>query len=214
MDSTTLKDAHRLIRDRQPDSTRVRLHRAISWLARAEAETQDADARFLFLWISLNAAYAREFGFERAEREQLREFVRMLLVHDISGSLQDILLKQFAGPIRMLIDNRFVYAPFWQALRNHDRSGTWEARFSLDQRRALEAMVHRRTDVVLRIVLDRLYVLRNQIVHGGATWDSQANREQLRDAGAILGQLVPAVISLMMRDDAPDLGDVAYPVVV
>lgn len=67
--------------------------------------------------------------------------------------------------------------------------------------------------VVLSIVLDRLYVLRNQLVHGGATWDSHANREQLRDGAAILGQLVPAILHLMMRDDAPDLGEVAYPMI-
>ena len=47
----------------------------------------------------------------------------------------------------------------------------------------------------------------------GATWDSHANREQLRDGAAILGQLVPAILHLMMRDDAPDLGEVAYPMI-
>ena len=52
MDSTALKEVHRQIRDAQPDSTRVRLHRAISWLNRAEQEDEDTDARFLFLWIA------------------------------------------------------------------------------------------------------------------------------------------------------------------
>ncbi|REN14616.1 hypothetical protein DSI41_16635, partial [Mycobacterium tuberculosis] len=86
----------------------------------AETETQDTDARFLFLWIALNAAYAQEFGFENAEREQLRRFVQLLLVHDHQQRLQNILFKQFAGPIRTLIGNRFVYARFWRALREHD----------------------------------------------------------------------------------------------
>lgn len=213
MDSTALKEAHRLIRDAQPEPTRVRLHRAISWLARAETETQDTDARFLFLWIALNAAYAQEFGFENAEREQLRRFVQLLLAHDHQQRLQNILFKQFAGPIRTLIGNRFVYARFWRALREHDSSGQWEERFAADQRTALQAIVDRRTDVVLSIVLDRLYVLRNQLVHGGATWDSHANRSQLRDGAAILGQLVPAILWLMLQEDAPDLGEVAYPMV-
>lgn len=211
MDSTTLKEAHRLVRDAQPDSTRVRLHRAISWLNRAEQEDQDTDARFLFLWIALNAAYAQEFGFENAEREQLRRFFEALLAHDRQGSLQDILFKQFPGPIRTLVGNRFVYARFWKALREHDSSNRWAERFATDQRLALQAVVERRTEVVLSIVLDRLYVLRNQLVHGGATWDSQANRAQLRDGAAILGQLVPAILQLMLQDGAPELGEVAYP---
>jgi hypothetical protein len=213
MDSTTLKEAHRHIHDAQPGSARVRLHRAISWLDRAEQEDQDTDARTLFLWIALNAAYAQEFGFENAECEQLRRFFDALLAHDTEGSLQDILFKQFAGPIRTLVANRFVYARFWQALREHDSSNRWADRFATDQRLALQAVVERRTDVILSIVLDRLYVLRNQLVHGGATWDSQANRAQLRDGAAILGQLVPAILQLMLRDDAPELGDVAYPMV-
>ncbi len=211
MDSTTLKEAHRQVRDAQPDSTRVRLHRAISWLARAEQEAGDTDARFLFLWIALNAAYAQEFGFENAEREQLRRFFESLLVHDKGGSLQDILFQQFPGPIRTLIGNRFVYARFWKALREHDSSTHWSDRFAADQRSALQAVVERRTEVVLSIVLDRLYVLRNQLVHGGATWDSHANRAQLRDGAAILGQLVPAILQLMLQDGAPELGEVAYP---
>ncbi len=213
MDSTTLKEAHRQVRDAQPDSTRVRLHRAISWLVRAEQETEDTDARFLFLWISLNAAYAQEFGFEDAEREQLRRFFEALLAHDKAGSLQDILFQQFPGPIRTLIGNRFVYARFWKALREHDSSTRWSDRFAADQRSALQAVVERRTEVVLSIVLDRLYVLRNQLVHGGATWDSHANRAQLRDGAAILGQLVPAILQLMLQDGAPELGEVAYPMI-
>jgi len=66
---------------------------------------------------------------------------------------------------------------------------------------------------VLSIVLDRLYVLRNQLVHGGATWQSAANRRQVRDGAQILTSLLPIVIDLMMADDAPDFGGIAYPVV-
>jgi len=213
MDSLTLKEAYRAVRDGQPDSSRVRLHRIISWLARAEAEAQDMDARFLFLWIALNAAYAREFGFEYTERDQLRSFIATLLAHDRNHQLQDILFQQFPGPVRTLIGNRFVYAPFWRALREHDGSGRREQRFQADQVEVLKAVVERRTDVVLSIVLDRLYVLRNQLVHGGATWSSQANRAQLRDGAAILGMVVPAILELLLQGDAPDLADVAYPMV-
>lgn len=63
-DAHTLKARHREIRDGQPDPLRIRIHRAISWLARAEREVDDHDARYIFLWIAFNAAYAHEFGFE------------------------------------------------------------------------------------------------------------------------------------------------------
>ncbi|TBT41939.1 hypothetical protein D5E81_04425, partial [Vibrio parahaemolyticus] len=34
--------------------------------------------------------------------------------------------------------------------------------------------------------------------HGGATYNSQANREQLRDCTSLLSSLVPLVIEVMM----------------
>lgn len=62
------------------------------------------------------------------------------------------------------------------------------------------------------IVFDRLYVLRNQLIHGGATWNSQINRAQVADGIAILGTLVPLVLAIMM-EHPQDYGDVLYPVV-
>lgn len=213
MESKSLKEAHRLVREGQPQSSRVRLHRAISWLARAEAEADDLDARFIFLWIALNAAYARPFGSEQAERDQLRGFIRELLAHDGQNRVRSILFEQFTGPIRTLIDNRFVFEPFWRALRTHDSSGRWEEQFKASQRLALKALMEGQTDVLLSIVLDRLYVLRNQLVHGGATWSGSANRTQVKDGAAILGSLVPAIIRLILDSGSLDLGEVAYPVI-
>ena len=69
------------------------------------------------------------------------------------------------------------------------------------------------TTVVLSIVLSRLYTLRNQLVHGGATWNGSVNRDQLRDGCAIMSKLTPLLIELMM--DNPDAlwGDPVFPVV-
>ena len=77
----------------------------------------------------------------------------------------------------------------------------------------LAAVMQGDTRKVLGIVFDRLYVLRNQLVHGGATWNSQVNRAQLTDAVAILGTLVPLIISVMMDHPGQDYGDALYPVV-
>lgn len=212
--ASELKARHRVIRETQPESRRIRIHRAISWLARAEREAEDADARFLFLWIAFNAAYASEFGFEQKERDQARQFIDKLLQVDTTGRLQAVLLDQFTGPIRTLIENRFVFEPFWKAIRDHDGSSRWEESFAASKRLALRAVMERQTGTVLSVVLDRLHVLRNQIVHGGATWNGAANREQVRDAARILGEVVPVVVELMMRADDVEFGGIAYPVIV
>jgi hypothetical protein len=52
------------------------------------------------------------------------------------------------------------------------------------------------------IVLSRMYTLCNQLVHGGATWNSSINRDRLRDCTNFLGKLVPFFITLMMDSPA------------
>jgi len=111
------------------------------------------------------------------------------------------------------VDNKFTFEPFWTAMRTHDSSGNWEARFAASKKAALASVMNGETATVLGIVFDRLYVLRNQLVHGGATWASRTNRAQVGDAAAILGTLVPLIVSIMMENPEQDYGDVLYPVV-
>ncbi|MDO5505123.1 MAG: HEPN domain-containing protein [Pseudoxanthomonas suwonensis] len=206
-----LKQRHRQLRDGHPEALRVRMHRAISWLDRAEHAADDLDARFIFLWIAFNAAYASEFGFEQTARSQVRAFVERLVKLD-DGRLHHVLFEQFPGPVRTLLDNRFVFEPFWRALREHDPSERWKAQFDHERRLALRAVMEHGTASLLATVLDRLHVLRNQLVHGGATWNSGANRRQIKDAVAILGTVLPVMLQLMMDHPDEPFGEIAYPV--
>ena len=76
-----LKARQRAMRDSFAPSLSLRTHRALSWLGRAESETADDDARFLFLWIAFNAAYANEIHDRRAftERKLLMRFLDRLV---------------------------------------------------------------------------------------------------------------------------------------
>jgi len=199
--------------ERYPESSRVRLHRAISWLRRAEQEADDLDAQFIFLWIAFNAAYAKEVGLGATERDRLAAFFATLLAVDERKSLNGLLFNQFTGPIRMLMENRYVFEPFWKALREHDSSNRWEEKFASSKKAALASVMKGETGTVLSIVFDRLYVLRNQLVHGGATWNSQLNRAQVKDGANILLSIVPALIEIMIDHPDIDFGDVLYPVV-
>lgn len=213
MNADTLKEQHRQLRDDQPEPLRVRIHRAISWLSRAEREDDDPDARFIFLWIAFNAAYASEFGFERTEHDQANAFIERLLACDTEKRLHHALFKQFSGPIRTLIDNRYVFEPFWRAVRNHESGDAWKRTFDASRKRAMYALMNGETGTLLSIVLGRLYVLRNQLIHGGATWGGSTNRAQVKDGVAILGTLVPIIVELMMRGTGEDFDAVAFPVI-
>ena len=69
------------------------------------------------------------------------------------------------------------------------------------------------TEQVLGIVFDRLYVLRNQLVHGGATWNSQVNRGQIRDGAQLMGTLLPIVLQILIEHPELEIGEILFPVV-
>jgi hypothetical protein len=106
-----------------------------------------------------------------------------------------------------------VYQPFWTAQQTWDSSEAWREGFEAGKRAALHALMAKDTVRVLAIVFDRLYVLRNQLVHGGATWNSGVNRQQVRDGVAILGSLLPILLGLMIAHPDADHGEILYPVV-
>ena len=211
-EATRLKTRHREVVERHTEPSRVRLHRAISWLGRAESETHDDDARFIFQWIAFNAAYARELGFETPERDRLRDFFALACSADAGGQLHRALFDRFSGSIRTLIENKFVFEPFWRALREHDSSDRWRVQFDGGRKAAMSSLLAGDCPAVLGIVFDRLYVLRNQLVHGGATWNSSVNRAQVRDGTAILAALLPILIETMLDHPELEFGSVLYPV--
>lgn len=55
-----LKAKQRAQRAAFPEAVGLRVHRAISWLGRAEAEKTDTDVRFILLWVGFNSAYASD----------------------------------------------------------------------------------------------------------------------------------------------------------
>lgn len=211
--SQRLKMKYKQAEDHYAKAAQLRLHRSISWLRRSEQEDADVDAQFIFLWIAFNAAYAGELGSETPERARLAEFITALLSVDENKCLHGIVFERFTGPIRTLVENRFVFEPFWRALREHDSSGRWEQKFSISRKVALKAVVAGQTGVVLGVVFDRLYVLRNQLIHGGATWNSGVNRMQVGDGTRLMMELVPAIIDLILDHPELDFGAINYPVV-
>lgn len=66
---------------------------------------------------------------------------------------------------------------------------------------------------VLSVVLSRVYTLRDQLMHSGATWNSAVNRDQVRDCTNLLAKLVPLVIAIMLDNTDTLWGGVCYPVV-
>lgn len=209
-----LKARQRKERDGHSESVALRVHRALSWLGRAEQERNDPDAQFVFLWIAFNAAYAAGNDDEdMTERRAFHTFLRTLLKLDGRGRFGYLVWQEYSNSIRILLANPYVFSDYWRHHAGKITAAEWSARFKSSRRAAELALAANDTLQVLSIVLGRLYVLRNQLLHGGATWNSGVNREQVRDCTKLLGKLVPAIIEVMMDHPTRDWGPVRYPVV-
>ncbi len=215
----------------------LRMRRSTSWFARAEEElfgkpTPDPDAAFVFYWIAFNAAYADTDagGFEQ-QREQgsFNDYIGRLLFHDkddaICGALRDELSKE---AFLSFINNQYLYAGFWQHHGGDARHSDWQARFEAENReaeRALDRVMPRGNAMSLNVIqerqragqqalgtlFDRMYVFRNQMIHGAATYQSRVTGDQVRDGARIMALLVPVFLDLMMDNPKVDWGISRYP---
>ncbi len=207
-----LKQRHRDVREHSAEFLNLRVHRSLSWLNRAE-QCDDDDGAYVFLWIAFNAAYANDSGHVRpTEMERFGQFIQRIVSLDKQELLSDLVWQQYSQAIRVLLDNPYVYQRYWDFHNQKPGVSEWEDSFYGAKQKAHKALAQQRTDAVLNIVVERLYTLRNQLVHGGATWNSSVNRNQLRDGKRILASLVPAVISIMLDRRTAHWGEPYYPV--
>lgn len=209
-----LRQRERELQDILPQDLALRVHRAISWLDRAERQTDDEDAAFIFYWVAFNAAYARdkvEWTSVR-ERQTFSEFFCKVVELDEGNQIYDAVWEHFSASIRTLADNKYVFQPFWNFRNQMPGYEDWEEAFQSSKNVMNSALAKGNTTTVLDILFDRLYVLRNQLIHGAATWHGTVNRSQVKDGARILAFLVPIFIDIMMQNHDTDWGVPSYPV--
>jgi len=217
-DYASLKARHRAEREGWHANLSLRVHRALSWLERAEQleAQQDLDGQFILLWIAFDAAYATEIDerYRGSEQQTFRGFLEKLDQLDRERQrFEHLVWEEFPGSIRVLLDNQYVFADFWKAQNGSLPEEEYKQNFARANRAAHASLGKRDTVTVLSIVLSRIYTLRNRLVHGGATWGSSVNRAQVRDCTHFMAKLVPLVIEIMMDHPETVWGDAVYPVV-
>lgn len=214
---SVLKTRQRAERSSHSENLGLRVHRALSWLDRAEREqtNKDTDAQFIFLWIAFNSAYANEIHDNKLFSEQATfgNFLSRLCELDEKNRLTNLVWEEFASSIRLLLANRYVFAGFWEYQKQLKTEDEWKAEFNKANSVSSKALGNKDTAKVLSIVFARLYTLRNQMLHGGATWNSSVNIDQKRDATNFIAKFVPVVIEIMMDNADQVWGSANYPVV-
>ena len=209
-----LKKLHREKRGSFEEGFSIRLHRALSWLHRAEQEENDYDAGFIFYWISFNANYAvKQIGLDKiSEGQQFREFFDQITSVDETNLIYAFVWKHFTNEIRSILNNEFIYSSFWHA-EETEYSGGWKEGFESAKFVVGKALANQDTQLVLQILFSRLYTLRNQLIHGNATWNGGLNRQQVTDGYKLLSHLQPIFIYLMLNNPEENWGNLAFPII-
>jgi len=125
------------------------------------------------MWVAFNASYAEDDHSMAREKELFEEFFQKVLFLDTFCVIANAIWSKFSGPIRVLLGNQFVFQPYWNHLNGIPGYDEWDRSFESAKHVANKAIQANDTKTILSIFFDRLYVLRNQLVHGGATWNSQ-----------------------------------------
>ena len=214
-----LEQTYRKERTQFSDNFRLRIHRALSWAKKAATsvnnQAEDLDIAFMSLWISFNAAYAKDINTNSpADRHNFREFLQLICSLDQEQKMYKLVWTTFPKSIRLLLDNQFVFQPFWDFHNGKITEAEWQSQFTEAKKQANQALASQETGNLLFIVFDRLYTLRNQIVHGGSTYASSANRQQLEDGCHFLTNCLAIILEVMMNNPREQLwGKPFYPYV-
>ncbi len=214
-EASNLKEKQRSLREGFSDSLGLRVHRSISWLQRAAKEGDDPDAAFVFLWIAFNSAYSQDMGiaYHVSEKGRFKSFLSTLLSFDLDDQIYHLVWTRFPHEIRLILENQYVFGPFWNHQNGVEGYDDWADKLDASVKKAKIALSEKNTERVLNELFDRLYVLRNQIIHGGSTWAGAINRAQVRDGAEILGSLIPVFVDLMMDNPLHPWKEPIFPVV-
>ncbi len=196
-----------------PDTVRLRVHRCLSWLKKADKSHADLDIRFISLWIAFNAAYAKDYANNENAFDRLgfRNFIGVITrqAHD---EAKELVWKKYPNSVRLLMDNQYVFQPFWQYQNGLITEDVWLLKFKESKQKAHQSLANQDMESVLFIVFERLYTLRNQIFHGGSSYNSSVNREQLKDACNLLADCLYLFVSVMIdHADLSEWGKPFYP---
>jgi len=177
-----------------------RVTRAGSWIdAAASMRVRDGDrhAEFLLLYVAFNSLHGRrQYDGTRTDvRADLHDFLNKVkamrrLDEGEGGSILSTALGRCWEASEGLLASPFHRDDYWR--RGVDAQAI-RARCGDDLERCGRWLKARRFEDVLRVVLQRITVLRNQVVHGCVTYGPNSKGiDGLRDGVVVLRALVPA----------------------
>jgi hypothetical protein len=203
------KDRLNLEQDSHP--TAIRIHRAFSWMARVEEpdDNGDLDITLTCRWIAFNALYGQWDNNQREPTPDYatwQKFLSQVLSLDRSGHLQTVLTEN-KRLVMTILDDEYLSRFFWEEPSAERARKSKKSKFD-----AQTWYLERRWVMILERVMERIYLIRCQLMHGAATHAGKLNRVSLRRCAIMLRHLLVAVFLVVIDHGADeDWGHLCYP---
>ncbi len=194
------KQHDELLAAKTHDAIRLRMHRAFSWLRKADEFElpEDADAHFLFSWIALNTMYAK-WDSDLVNREpewQTREaFLKRVVKSDACGRIQEVILGNRKLCDRLLSEEHLINSYWGNPTED-------EARKARTKPRKVGQHYHDANDVIKVVIplFKCMTMLRSQLVHGMSTYGSSANRAVVEAGANVIFVFTLTVLRVVAED--------------
>ena len=197
--------------DDEYEEIRTRIHRGISWLKCANTCYQDDDQFYIFSWIAFNAMYGAMDTDASTERDQHKTFFKNIIACDFEKKVCNILCDNLKPKIMILVKNKYIYAPFWYNEQGLEDYENWQEGFKKSKKDIQAALLGKTSPIfILSVIFDRMYVLRNQILHGAATYQGNINRPQIKSARILIQALLPIFIEIVLTNEDTNWGQINY----
>lgn len=191
--------------------TNIRFHRACSWIQQAEqvAPEGDLDLKLLSQWIAFNALYGQwndDAQEPVADSVCWKLFLDRMLVLDDTKFIVDALMDN-KRLVMTIFDDEFLSRYFWKEPTDKRAKQSKKTKFD-----ARTWYVQGNWTMILDRLVERIYLLRCQLVHGAATYNSSLNRTATKHCSMMMDHLLRAFLLVWINHGADeDWGSMCYP---
>lgn len=201
------------------ENNRRRLARMDIWISHAEKASGEDDShlRFLFYWISYEAAYQ---PYETWKAEGRRKRLHKKLARHDPGKLQSILREQRENVVQIL-ELRQAHPSFWKRWKEDAEVRTpkaWETAFGERVRSAkkhLNEAIHsgakKDISATLNDLFSNLSIVRHQIAHGASAGPESRGLTQVILGAWLLKAFIPCFRDAIKANIHEDWGEPPYP---
>jgi len=193
------------------EAVMIRIHRAFSWLQRVE-ELGDGpvlDTALIFQWTALNSLYGRWDEAMRepvSDRGTLPAFLNRIVELDADERIIGV-LDEHRKLVMSIFEDAYLTKFFWESPSDERMRKTQKTKFD-----ARTWYQQRQYPPILGRLMERIYFLRCQLVHGGATSGGRLNRTAVRRCSTMLGHLITAIMLVLIDGGwEDDWGQLCYP---